>query len=406
MSLNHAHDAMKRCLFLFLLLFAPLALQAQNTLPTSSPTAEGLNPTAVATFLERAKATHTDALVILKNGNVVAEQYNTEQRPIEAMSVTKSIVNLAIGHLLDTGRLDSLNQPVHTLYPEWRQGRKEQITIRHLLNHTSGLHAHRTTQKIYASPDFVQFALAADIQDDPGSNFFYNNKAVNLLAGVVEQASGQTLDAYLGEHIFAPLGITDFTWTTDVAGNPHAMSGLQIHALDLAKIGQMMLQDGMWNGQQILSASWIETSLEQAQPFVETGGLLWWRSFAYTKYALTPDIVAGWKAAGVAETYLDQAEAYYGQTFDRPGIMRTLQTLFGAELQTIRTQLTSANTPPFATKRGPVVGFNANGYLGQYLVVYPEHQLVVARQITHQSHTSDADGFGDFFSLVQTLVEE
>lgn len=397
---------MKR-LALFLYLFAaPLTLLAQTGLPTGDPISEGLNQDALTTFLERAKATHTDALVILKNGKLVAEQYKDDRHPIEAMSVTKSIVNLAIGHLLDRGLLDSLDQPVHTLYLEWRQGLKEQVTIRHLLNHTSGLQAHPTTQKIYASPDFVQFALAADIQDEPGSRFFYNNKAVNLLAGIVEQASGQKLNVYLGEHVFAPLGITDFSWTTDASGNPHAMSGLQIHALDLAKIGQMMLDKGVWNGERILSETWIDASLAQAQPFAETGGLLWWRSFASTDYTITPAIVAGWREAGIGEHYLEKAKSYYDQTFDRSTMMRTLQTLFGPDFQSIRAQLTAADKPPYTIQRGPLVGFNANGYLGQYLAVYPEHGLVVVRQISHQSHTSNADGFSDFLSLAQTLFQK
>jgi CubicO group peptidase (beta-lactamase class C family) len=98
-----------------------------------------------------------------------------------------------------------------------------------LLNQTSGLQNLRTTTpEIYPSPDFVQLALAAELSSDPGSKFSYNNKAVNLLVGVVKQASGMRMDQYVATEVFEPLVIKDFTWTLDRAGNPHGMAGLQI----------------------------------------------------------------------------------------------------------------------------------------------------------------------------------
>jgi CubicO group peptidase (beta-lactamase class C family) len=146
------------------------------------------------------------------------------------------VVSLAVGLLLDEGRIKSLDQPVSDFYPEWRQGAKRRITIRHLLTHTSGLqNAQHTSEEIYPSGDFVQLALAAELTSEPGTAGAYNNKAVNLLAGVVEQASGQKLDAYLRERLFTPLGIVAFEWSRDDAGNPHAMSGLQIRPRDFAR---------------------------------------------------------------------------------------------------------------------------------------------------------------------------
>ena len=79
------------------------------------------------------------------------------------MSATKSIVSLAIGRLIDSGKITSLDQPVSDFYPEWKQGRKKLITVRHLLNHTSGIQNPPITTEIYASPDFVQLALAAEL---------------------------------------------------------------------------------------------------------------------------------------------------------------------------------------------------------------------------------------------------
>jgi len=97
----------------------------------------------LARLVEDAEATHSDALVLLQRGALVGEWYFGRERvPILTMSCTKPIVSLVIGTLLEDGTLASLDQPVCDFYPEWRQGRKRAITLRHLLNHTSGLQNH------------------------------------------------------------------------------------------------------------------------------------------------------------------------------------------------------------------------------------------------------------------------
>ena len=100
----------------------------------------GLDPYAVRALLERAEATHSDSLIILKDGCLVGEwHFNKFAGSVETRSATKSVVSLAIGLLKDSGKLKSLDERVSDFYPEWRQGRKRYITVRQLLNHTSGL---------------------------------------------------------------------------------------------------------------------------------------------------------------------------------------------------------------------------------------------------------------------------
>jgi CubicO group peptidase (beta-lactamase class C family) len=229
--------------------------KTEDVFPPGAAAELGIEPAALERIRKSAEEAASDAVVIVKDGRLVADwDFGKERGLIETMSATKSIVNLAIGRLVDTGKITSIDQPVSDFYAEWKQGRKKLITIRHLLNHTSGLQNERnTTVEIYPSPDFVQLALAADLSDEPGSKFAYNNKAVNLLAGLVQRASGTRMDLFLGKEIFEPLGIKDFAWTLDQSGNPHGMSGLQIRAMDMAKIGQMMLDEGFWKGKRILS---------------------------------------------------------------------------------------------------------------------------------------------------------
>ncbi len=182
------------------------------------------------------------------------------------MSAAKSLVNLAIGRLVDEGKIKSLEPTVSDIFLDVEPGPQTAHAIRHLLNHTSGLEDKPTTGEIYASPDYVQFALAADVVSDPGARFFYSNKATNLLAGVVRRASGRPLDKYVQREIFSPLGIIDFTWSKDDAGNPHGMAGLHITAVDLAKIGQLMLDEGVWRGRRVVSREWVLESIRAGQP--------------------------------------------------------------------------------------------------------------------------------------------
>ena len=222
---------------------------------------------------------HSDAVLILRDGKPIAEWYSGEtRRPIELMSVLKSVVAIGIGRLLDLGRLDSLGQPVHAFYPEWNQGRKKEITIRHLLNHTSGLQdVPNAGAEIYPSPDAVRLALAAELSEAPGSAFRYNNKATNLLAGIVEKAYGQRMDQFFVNEVLRPMDIDEYKWYYDRSGTPHAMAGLELHARDLAKFGQLVLDGGMWNGKRLVAERYIKEMLAQGQPYRNTLGLLWWR---------------------------------------------------------------------------------------------------------------------------------
>ena len=238
---------------------------------------------ALALLLRRAEETHSDALVIRERGQLVgAWHFGREPGLIQTMSCTKSVVGLAVGALLDDGVLASIDQPVAALYPEWQQGRKQQITIRHLLNHTSGLQNELDAGiEIYPSPDVVQLALAAALTDAPGARFIYNNNAVNLLAGIVQRAVGRRLYHYLRDRVFQPLSITEFDWLLDPAGTPYAMAGLALQAEDLATIGQLMLNRGQWDGGCVVSERWVEASFAQGQPYTDRCGLLWWRIPAF-----------------------------------------------------------------------------------------------------------------------------
>ena len=140
-----------------------------------------LDPIAVGKLVARAEDARSDALVVMKDGKLVGEwHFGRPDGLIETMSMTKSIVNLAIGRLIDAGKIKSIDEPVYTFFPEWKQGKKKLVTLRHLLNHTSGMQAERTTGgEIYPSPDFVKLALAAELSDEPGTCLLYTSDAAD-----------------------------------------------------------------------------------------------------------------------------------------------------------------------------------------------------------------------------------
>jgi len=370
------------------------------------PKAAGIDLAALERLVKRAEETHSDALVVLKDGKLIGDwRFGKPAGPIEAMSATKSVVNLAIGRLAATGKL-RIDEPVATFYPEWKGTPKEKITVRHLLDHTSGLQANPTTEEIYASRNVVQVALDAPLASEPGTAFFYNNKAVNLLAGVVEKVSGKKLDEYLRDEVFSLLGVARFSWMRDASGNPHGMAGVQLDPLDLAKIGQLMLDEGTFQGRQILTPEWVRESVRKGED-PRRSGLLWWPLTAWTKMEVADETLDAWRKGGADPAFVDKMATVRGKSVANEGeFVALLDSVFGAGqgVQAWLTNVRAKGLPNLKSTTGPVVGFNANGYLGQYVAVLPASRLVVARMIRQESYASDADGFGDFFQRVQELV--
>jgi len=402
------------------------ALFAQVTLLSQT-----IDKQALDNLIERAKETHSSALVVYQNDKLILNQcFDSSYFPLDAMSVTKSFVNLGIGLLITDGKLKSIDEPVYTYYPEWNQGMKKEITIRHLLNHTSGMQAFAHTSEIYSSPDYVQLALCAEIADMPGSKFNYNNKAVNLLAGIIQKASGMRMDNYINQNIFEPLGIKDFAWLTDAflfkaktdddtaflkEGNPIAMAELMIKADDMAKIGLFVLHKGDWKGKQIIAESWFDESMKQGQPFEPTCGLLWWLIYdPLTSYVTFNDSnIVKLQQVGLSDTIVSDLKKITGRYKTENELLNTIDTLQSVKKIGGRTSFRRLlysksffdNIYTFVTENSTIVGFAAQGYLGQFINVFPNKKLVVVRTISSANAKLPTDNFFDFDTLSYRLVK-
>lgn len=374
-------------------------------LTSSTPEAEGIDASALSTLLVASEKAGSSAVVLLRDGKLVGRWYfgNTPHR-IEAMSASKSIVALVVMAAIEDGHIPSLDTPVWTWFPEWKQGKKQQITVRMLLDHTSGLQAQRNTKEIYAAPDFVQFALAAELVDDPGARFFYNNKAVNLLPEIVARATGRPFDRYARERLFARMGIEDVRWTKDRTGHPHGMSGLQVQPLDLAKIGQMVLDRGQWRGKPVLASASIEALMQPGPREIECG-LLWWLRYQTDDTLLEGGALAAAAKHGLSADVVAKLRPLEGKPMSTHAFYREVRAVVpdAAERTKVWGAVKAGGHEPKRTTHTP--SFEAEGTLGQYLFVSPKTRLVAVRMADYRENIpSDVLTFDNFDALVRALT--
>lgn len=380
-----------------------------HALPRGDVAQSGLDAQALAKLLAEAERQHSTAVVILKDGKVVAEKYRDgySGEPTVAMSASKSVVNLAVGRLVAEGKL-SLQTPISTIFEEWKAGPKAAVTVQQLLSHTSGLD---TTRTDFAKETIRAHANATPLVFPPGARFQYNNNAVDLLAALVGRVGGAPLDVALDTQLFSKLDFVEATWAKDNEGTPRGAGELLVRPMDLAKLGQLLLQDGRWNGEQLLAPSWLATSIQPSQSFAEDCGLLWWREGTFAR-RVTPEVLDWWKEAGVDEATLAKARGLADQSFaEKPDVLAALERTLGAEaFAALKATLAKRDHVPwFATKQaGPVWGYSARGWLGQYLVVYPAARLVAVRMRAPEKADygggDEQDGYRRFAHDVHALV--
>jgi CubicO group peptidase (beta-lactamase class C family) len=335
----------------------------------------GFKRSTLVELLYEAKRTQSDALIIIKDNYVIAERYfNQHSGLIELMSITKSIVSLAVGFLITEGKILSVDTPLGVWYPEWREGLKSKVTLRHILTHTSGLEC----IQVSTIEDHLKVARESRIVEEPGTHFAYNNYAVQLLAGVISSASGVPLDIYIKEKLFEPLKISNWLWKKDRAGNALAFSGLSLNAHDLARIGLLMLNEGKWDRKMLLTSEWIRQSTSPGQEITPFYGFLWWlrprtQSYIQTQERLQTLQKNGFPEAVKLRTLLDrqfaQLAAYWNEA----------KAILNAGEYASLLKYYNNGISPVVIRLNHPDGFYADGWLGQRLVIYRAWNLVTVR---------------------------
>lgn len=231
-----------------------------------------MNPKALAEA-EKAAAEllSVRSFLVVWNGNVVSENYYgraTTDTLHDLRSVTKSIVSALIGIAIDKGIIRGVNDKVPDYIPELSakddDAAKVEMTIRHLLTMTSGFRSNETWEWYFSdAPHAILDAWNRPLAANPGETYAYESASMELLSVALARAANQDTKMFAVENLFTPLGITDFKWEQDPVGYHRGAYGLQMRATDLAKIGQLYLQGGEWQGRQIVSREWVDQSFAQ-----------------------------------------------------------------------------------------------------------------------------------------------
>jgi CubicO group peptidase (beta-lactamase class C family) len=276
----------------------------------AAPETVGLDPAALCALVPRFTAwTQADlhAVLVVRHGALVFEHYFkgddeswgkalgvvdfAPEVKHDLRSITKSVTSLVLGIAIDHGWVPGVDTPVLSLLPQYadlHSADKDRITLRHLLTMSAGLKWDETIpysnpenseiQMDYAT-DPYRYVLTRPVDTVPGAVWNYSGGGAALISAVLHKATGKTEDVLLQETLFDPLGIHDVAWARYPSNNePLAASGLRMRPRDLAKLGQLVLNHGMWDGKQIVSAAWIDASIT---PQIQASqlyfyGYQWW----------------------------------------------------------------------------------------------------------------------------------
>ena len=197
------------------------------------------------------------------------------QKKMNTASMVKSWTGLVMGALIDRGIIESEDEFTCKYLPEWKAGCENNVTIKHLLTMSAGINNKPANQSILAQKDHNAFAMNLALDTPPGNKFSYSNESCQLLGIIMERASGKHLQELYDKYLLSPLGISDTELYNDQAGNHIAYGGTSTSIESAAKIGLMVLNDGMHEGKQIISKEWIErsTTPSSASSYY---GYLWW----------------------------------------------------------------------------------------------------------------------------------
>jgi CubicO group peptidase (beta-lactamase class C family) len=243
---------------------------------SSTPEQQGVDSARLAAMFDaiEREQLHLHSVLFVRNGYVVTEAYFAPYSPTvkqQVMSVTKSVVGMLTGIAINQGRIEGVDQPVLAFFPDRTVANldqnKRRLRLEHLLNQTAGLECSDDAgarERMFQSPDWVQFALDLPMAAEPGTQFSYCSPAVHLMSPVLSQATSRSLSELANEELFAPLGIPAAglaDWSTDPQGLPQGFSGLALTPRNMAKLGLLYLQGGRWNGHQVVPASWVAASL-------------------------------------------------------------------------------------------------------------------------------------------------
>lgn len=261
--------------------------------PASVDIAQDALDEIYADFISEDQYYNVKSLLVVKDGKLVFEAYCRGLKDRDhyghVASVTKSITSLVFGIVQSEGYIQSVDQTLYSIMPEKfpAGAAKRSITLGHLLTMSSGLNFDNDdfSVTIYCDKpkDPVKYLLNKSLYAMPGEVFYYRDTDPHLLSYAIQRLTGRTLEQWAKDRLFDPLNIQDYFWGSDHTGTTMGAHGLHLKPRDMAKIGQMVLDHGRWDGVQIVDSTWIAVSTQKqigtdfaSEPHVYDYGYYWW----------------------------------------------------------------------------------------------------------------------------------
>jgi CubicO group peptidase (beta-lactamase class C family) len=238
----------------------------------STPEEQGLDPMLVAElYFNAAKVETLQALLVIKNGYLIAEAYfngGAIDQLTRIQSATKSYTSALAGIAVDQG-LISVDDKMMAFFPEFAaeiaDPRKNQITVRHLLQMRAGYPWEESSEELFEilyGGFRTHYLVDIPLVRDPGSDMEYSSFSSHLLGVIVARAAGSDLKTFAEANLFSPINAAVGDWITDWEGNYNGHGDLHFNARDMAKFGLLYLNDGLYNATQVVPADWVEASLQ------------------------------------------------------------------------------------------------------------------------------------------------
>lgn len=270
---------------------APPAWQWQK----DSPQNQGVDPAVLNDVHETFDSFPLLSSVIVRNGYIVDEYYKDgydENSVFVLNSASKSVTSALIGIAVDMGLIESVDVPISTYFPQVLEngGYWAEITIRHLLTHTSDIDMSDTADWYdwRSSANWVQYILDRSVTSRPGTVFNYSTGNTHLLSAILQQASGMTLEEFGKRYLFDPMEMNSASVSADAQGISDGGNGVSMNIYDMAKFGMLYLNGGEWQGSQLVSRDWVTQSttvqFERDSGSADYGYQWWVRTFGDHDY--------------------------------------------------------------------------------------------------------------------------
>jgi CubicO group peptidase (beta-lactamase class C family) len=240
-----------------------------------NPLAQRVDATQLDALTQHLLAEHpaVRSLLMVRNGQPVYEYYAAGVQADSlhnVYSVTKSVVALLAGRAIDQGLIRGTQEKLIDLLPT-APSTVGDIRLEHLLTMAAGFDPGGVSRsedyldftRRFFAPGLQAHALGRPVRRPPGEQFFYNNMDAHLVSLALAARVGMPAAKYAETQLFKPLGISQYAWSADVNGVNNGASELRLRARDMAKIGQLMLQNGQWRGQQLVSSAFVEAATQR-----------------------------------------------------------------------------------------------------------------------------------------------